>query len=361
MTYGRLALVVISRNEAASIQRLLRSVAPWVDEMLVLDTGSADATMELARACGARVAQFPWCDDFAAARNAALGLAAADWHLVLDADEWLIDGGPALCALRERAADFVGSVELLDQFGIGTAPSVAHARLSRVLPGAVRYHGRVHEQPLHQMPVRALPVRIGHDGYVAERLQAKRGRNRRLLWQALAQHPQDSYLWYQLGKDAAVYDDHLLAESAFQRADELQPPRQGWWLDLVVRRIFNLKRLGRHRQGLAVAEAEQVSCSQSPDFYFALGDLMLDWAAEQPDSAADLLPMAEQAWRCSLALGERPDLPSAVAGRGSVLAAHNLALVLDGTGRATEAQALRRQYATPLEGQVAPPAEPVQG
>jgi len=58
--------------------------------MRVLDTGSTDDTVLRARACGATVPHFDWCDDFAAARNAALDHASADWHLVLDADEWLV-------------------------------------------------------------------------------------------------------------------------------------------------------------------------------------------------------------------------------------------------------------------------------
>jgi len=349
---ARVALVVIARDEAAFIERLLHSTAPWVDEMLVLDTGSADDTAQRAQACGARVANFAWCDDFAAARNAALSLAAADWHLVLDADEWLIDGGPALQALRGCTPDFVGSVDLVDQFG-GCAAGTAHHRLSRVLPGHLRYAGCVHEQPQHALVVRPLPVSIGHDGYMPERMRAKQGRNRRLLEQALALDPHDSYLWYQLGKDASVYDDHLLADSAFGRAAALLPARHGWWLDLMARRLFSLKRLGRHAQGLALAVAEQAepaACAQSPDFYFALGDLMLDWAAEQPASADELLALAEHAWRCCLALGERPDLPGAVVGRGSVLAAHNLSLVLEATGRATEALALRQAYAARSPG-----------
>lgn len=342
----RVALVVIARDEAPRIQRLLRSVAPWVDTMWVLDTGSSDDTAALAAACGARVERFAWCDDFAAARNAALAGAAADWHLVLDADEWLIDGGPALHALRRTAPDFVGSIELADQFIDSQAGQArqAHLRLSRLLPGPVRYRGRVHEQPDHRLPVRPWPVRVGHDGYLPERLQAKRGRNRRLLQQALADAPDDAYAWYQLGKDAAVYDEHRLAEQAFERAAQLQPPRRGWWLDLVARRLYTLKRLQRHAQGLALAEAEAAACSVSPDFSFALGDLLLDWAAEQPARAGQLLPMIEQAWRHCLVLGERPELSGAVAGRGSHLAAHNLALVLEGTGRADEAAALRRRW-----------------
>ncbi len=338
-----LALVVIARDEAPRIQRLLRSVAPWVDTMWVLDTGSVDGTPALAAACGAQVEHFTWCDDFAAARNAALALADADWHLVLDADEWLIDGGPALRSLRHTPPTFVGSIDLVDQFFDGQ-PRSAHLRLSRLLPGAVRYQGRVHEQPRHRLPVRPWPLQVGHDGYLPERLQAKRGRNRRLLQQALAEAPDDAYTWYQLGKDAAVYEEHTLAEQAFARAAALQPPRRGWWLDLVARRLFTLKRLKRHAEGMALAEAEMAVCGDSPDFCFALGDLLLDWAADEPALAGELLPMIEQAWRRCLHLGERPDLPGAVAGRGSHLAAHNLALVLEGTGRAAEAARLRGQW-----------------
>ena len=64
----KVALVMIARNEAARIVRALASVAHCVDELVVLDTGSTDATVALARSAGARVDHFEWCDDFAAAR-----------------------------------------------------------------------------------------------------------------------------------------------------------------------------------------------------------------------------------------------------------------------------------------------------
>jgi glycosyltransferase involved in cell wall biosynthesis len=76
MNTCRVALVMIVRNEAPRIVRALASVSHCVDEMVVLDTGSTDATVALARSAGARVGHFDWCDDFAAARNAALNRAA---------------------------------------------------------------------------------------------------------------------------------------------------------------------------------------------------------------------------------------------------------------------------------------------
>ncbi|RQO56410.1 glycosyltransferase family 2 protein [Paucibacter sp. KBW04] len=343
----RVCLVVIARDEAAHIQRLLHSLRPWVDEMLVLDTGSSDDTPALAQAAGARVEHFVWCDDFAAARNTALDLAAADWHVVLDADEWLISGGEALAALRQQRPDFVGTIALLDQFAdtaSGGRTQQAISRLSRILPGALRYAGRVHEQVLHGLALRPLALRIGHDGYLPEHLQRKRGRNQALLRQELAHRPGDAYLWYQTGKDASVYEDYAEAESCFACAAELTELPHAWWTDLVARRLFGLKQLKQHEAGIQFAETQLQICAESPDFFFTLGDLLLDFAADQPAQAELLLPTIEDAWRRCLELGERPEQSGAVAGRGSFSAAHNLALLLEGTGRAPEAQALRQAF-----------------
>lgn len=342
----RLDLVVIARNEAAHIERLLLSVAPFVDHMLVLDTGSTDATPALAAACGAQVAHMPWPDDFSAARNAALDLSPADWHVVLDADEWLIDGGTALGSLRHSRPDFVGAVRFADQFFDG---QLRHETswMSRIWPGSLRYSGRIHEQVAHTLPVRRLPIHIGHDGYLPERMKAKAGRNRSLLQAELRARPDDAYLWYQLGKDCSVYGDPGSAETAFARAAELDGPDHGWWIDLVVRRLYTLKQLGRHAQGVEFAQQQLACCNDVPDYFFALGDLLLDLAADQPEHAGELLPMMQAAWTRCLEIGERPELSGAVAGRGSYLAAHNLALALDVVGRGDEARVLRLRHPMP--------------
>jgi len=271
---------------------------------------------------------------------------------VLDADEWLIEGGEALQALRETPPGFVGAVKLRDRFDLVSGQpgqqGEAIAWLSRVLPGDVRYAGRVHEQPQHALPVRRLPLVVGHDGYVSERLADKRGRNRRLLERALEEVPGDAYLWYQLGKDCAVYDEHDAAEAAFAHACEMDGATTApWWLDLVSRRLFALKSLGRHADAVDFAQTQMQAGAESPDFFFTLGDLLLDLAAGQPEQAGELLPMIEDAWRRCLALGERPEQVGAVAGRGSFLAAHNLAVVLEGTERPAEAAELRAAYPWP--------------
>src|SRR5262249_30962404 len=85
----RVSLCMIVRDEEANLPRCLRSAADLVDEMVVVDTGSADGTREFARRLGARVVDFAWVDSFAAARNASLDHATGEWIFWLDADEYL--------------------------------------------------------------------------------------------------------------------------------------------------------------------------------------------------------------------------------------------------------------------------------
>src|SRR5262245_47389683 len=226
---ARLALVMIARNEERCVERCLNSVRAHVDSMLVLDTGSSDRTVEIAQRAGARVAHFDWCDDFAAARNAALQLADADWSLVLDADEWLVDGASGLRALlRADAPPAVGVIRVDNLFGSGEASaSCSTSWLSRVLPRGVCYSGRVHEQPDAAWPRRRLDIVVRHDGYLDAPMQGKRGRNERLLRLALAERPGDPYLHYQLGKDLelrALYEEALPRyRQAHADADAAEP------------------------------------------------------------------------------------------------------------------------------------------
>jgi glycosyltransferase involved in cell wall biosynthesis len=162
-----IALVMIARDESRCIARALRSAAGVVDEMWVLDTGSSDDTAAVAARCGARVAAWPWRDDFAAARNAALALTDCDWRLVLDADEWVAGGGLSLQGQCRDAAPHIGLVRvssLIDtaNAGVQQAPSW----MPRVLPRGVHYQGRVHEQPVSALPRQRQALCIAHDGYL---------------------------------------------------------------------------------------------------------------------------------------------------------------------------------------------------
>lgn len=335
---NHIALVMIARDEARCIERCLVSARAWVDEMWVLDTGSSDATAQIATRCGARVAHVDWVDDFAAARNAALALTDADWCLVLDADEWIVRGGESIASLRHQAPGFVGQISVASSFdtgrgSVGEAPSW----LPRVLPRGVRYEGRVHEQPQSPLPRQRLPLLVGHDGYLGAQMAHKQGRNRGLLQQALVARPEDAYLRYQLGKDFEVRSAFDAAAPHYLQALARVDARATWRHDLVLRTLFTLKKLGRFEQAISLAEEEMPRWSESPDFHFTLGDLLLDWAASAPARAGELLPMIEASWLRAIEIGERPALHDTVRGRGSFLAAHNLAVFHSSLGQAAQA------------------------
>jgi tetratricopeptide (TPR) repeat protein len=85
-----ISLCLIVKNEAHNLTRCLSSAQKYVDEIVVVDTGSDDQTVTIAQQFGAKVGHFQWCNDFAAARNYTISQACKDWILFLDADEELV-------------------------------------------------------------------------------------------------------------------------------------------------------------------------------------------------------------------------------------------------------------------------------
>jgi glycosyltransferase involved in cell wall biosynthesis len=80
---------MIVKNEEANLAACLEPVADLFDEIIVVDTGSTDATRQIAQRFGAKVFDFPWCDSFSAARNECLRHATGEWIFWLDADDRL--------------------------------------------------------------------------------------------------------------------------------------------------------------------------------------------------------------------------------------------------------------------------------
>lgn len=322
-----LAAVLIVRNEARCIARCLASLKPWVDRIIVLDTGSTDDTLALAHHCGAEVHHLAWPDDFAAARNHALDLAAADWNLIVDADEWIERGGETLRPWIEGPPR-LGRVAVHSLFDDDGATRQDVSWITRLLPRGVRFAGRVHEQAVSPLPREALPLHLSHDGYRDTQLATKRDRNRPLLLAELGERPDDPYLLYQLGKDAEGRGDWAEAATLYGRALTGTEAGDTWHHDLLIRRLHALGQAGAVADALDLAGREVEVMRDSPDLFFVLGNLLLDRAMSDPAQAVGhWLPLAVETWERCLEIGERPDLEGSVKGRGSHLAQHNLDLV----------------------------------
>ena len=206
-----LSLSMIVRDEAERIEACLASVRDLVDEMVVVDTGSNDDTMQRAQAAGARVEQLPWPGDFAPARNAALEMVKGDWVLVLDADEQLIP--EAIPALKDLMADpEVLVINLLRyEQGAAMAPYSSVSRLFRRHPRlewSRPYHSMIDDsvealiqaEPQWRIVDCGIPALI-HDGYRPELLAGtdKAERLRQAMEQWLEQKPGDPYACAKLG------------------------------------------------------------------------------------------------------------------------------------------------------------------
>ena len=213
-----LSLCMIVKNERHNLSRCLTSAQPYVNEIIVVDTGSEDGTPEIALQYGAKVRYFEWCDDFAAARNYAISQASGDWILMPDADEEIIVESEYFLEQLTLKPDLLAySIALTEANDQSLTP--AHLiRLLRNLPD-IKYVGRFHEQPRYQNQhisgnqIGYLEgVRILHYGYGEEQqIQKNRSRNIPILERARQEEGLNLMLLYCL---AGMYADTQQTEKA---------------------------------------------------------------------------------------------------------------------------------------------------
>ncbi|MGI0489405.1 glycosyltransferase [Pantanalinema rosaneae CENA516] len=147
-----LSLCMIVKNESQHLARCLASAQPYVDEVVVVDTGSQDDTVAIAERFGATIQHFNWCDDFAAARNFSLEQVTGTWVLILDADEELVvDDRQFRQVLVTVPTDLLGFALIRTEVTLleGDLTGGVHVRLFRN-DRRLRYQGRYHEQLRHQ-------------------------------------------------------------------------------------------------------------------------------------------------------------------------------------------------------------------
>lgn len=183
-----ISLCMIVRNEARNLPRCLASAQPYVDEMIVVDTGSTDETVAIAQQYGAKVSYFDWCDDFAAARNFSISQATGTWILILDADEELLVAAKDVFKHLGTEPDvFLYALLRIEADELSNLSEIYVDRLFRNLPN-IGYSGCLHEnihppqQYLNQAWIGYLPgLQIKHYGYDPAVLIAKAERNIRIL------------------------------------------------------------------------------------------------------------------------------------------------------------------------------------
>ncbi len=282
-----LSLCMIVKDEEENLPRCLESVLGVVDEIIVVDTGSTDATKEIARSYGARVVDFPWRGDFSAARNAALEQATGEWILHLDADEELVEEDRPLVRALLRSADKDGYfVRCLNYLGDAEDDNevLVHGqfRLFRNRPEH-RYRGAIHEQMLAVVQEAGgqtdfSQIRIRHYGYTRRATlgRDKIERNVEIIRRALAEKPHDSFMLFNLGMEYLRLGEFEQALGCFTRSFRGLPRLDVGYADMLVRNLcVCLLYLGRYEDCLKVVRDAQEGFPGFTDLVYIEGMALL--------------------------------------------------------------------------------------
>ena len=281
----KVSACVIVKNEAANIERWLACVRQLATEIVVVDTGSDDATVEMAQAGGAEVVHFDWCDDFSAAKNFALDQVHGEWVIFLDADEYFSPDTidlvlPAIARFHANRR-VIGLVTRWINFDeddhsrfINSGCQMRILRHQRT----VRYRGKVHEaiSNLSGEPERHMQlvpeIKIYHTGYTARLMPEKCRRNLQLLQEETAGrelHPLENVYFMDCYKGLEDYEKVLqYAERAIATGERFA----GMETDADIGRITALVKLGRSSEQVLAAIDDAIGrFPQQAEFYFRKG------------------------------------------------------------------------------------------
>ncbi len=266
---ARLSLCMIVKNEERFLQGCLESCKGIVDEMVIVDTGSTDRTIEIAESYGAKVIRHEWKDDFSEARNVSLAHATGDWALWLDADEELApESRGTIRQAVESATPDVGAFMMMFRNWLtaperreGSEMAVHHAcRIFRRLPG-VRFEGRIHEQNLRSLQALGFTYHkrdnmiIDHFGYAGEVMSTRNKHERfiRMLQREVEECPDEGFRQFHLFNLGNAYftaNDPENAVHYLAIAAETADPTEEFTRSLFTELATSLHRLGRSGEGL---------------------------------------------------------------------------------------------------------------
>jgi len=227
---GRLTLSMIVRNEENRLRDCLESIKNIADEMVIVDTGSTDQTLEIARQYNAKIYHFDWVNDFSAARNFALSKSTGKWILYLDADERLkADSVPLVSSIINKEEKTGCRCEVISKNSFRNSSQIMrYTRLFFNTPG-IKFTGTFHEQIENSLLANnyslcSPDIQIDHIGYDLSDADIRTKAERNLFY-LLKEYSQNSssYNAYQIGNTYQILNDEQKAYDYYSRTitDEL--------------------------------------------------------------------------------------------------------------------------------------------
>ena len=273
-----LSICIITKNEQSNLERCLRSLSDFPFEIVVVDTGSTDRTLDVARKYTNSIYQFAWCDDFSKAKNYSISKARHDMVFVLDSDEDVhsIELNP-LIKLIQNFPESVGRIQRCNQLEQNHEIRESKENINRIFNrNLFQYKGKIHEQlqAINQKPYSTYiaPVIIGHSGYLLseEERVKKAERNIRLLEQELSQNT-DPYILSQLGKSYYLIRNYEMAIRYFKQALSFDlDPKLEYVIDTVDCYGYALLNSGHANEALAFQNIYG-QFGDRADFQFLMG------------------------------------------------------------------------------------------
>lgn len=197
---------MIVKNEEELLPGCLDSIRDWVDEIIIVDTGSTDRTVEIAQSYGAQMFHQPWEGNFSKHRNYSIGQATCDWIFIIDADERIYPQDiPQIKKVLNQDECKIVSINVYNVSGeneetVTFLPSIRFFRRELGL----RYEGIVHNLllPPADQPVMRAGIRLKHYGYglSPEKMKAKIARSKALLEKQIAENPDNAFALFNLAQ-----------------------------------------------------------------------------------------------------------------------------------------------------------------
>ncbi|KOP72009.1 glycosyltransferase [Cytobacillus solani] len=311
MGKNTISLCMIVKDEETYLRRCLNSVRNQVDEIIIVDTGSTDLTIDIAGEFGASIFTYKWDNDFASARNFSLDKAQSEYVIVLDADEYL-DEKTNLQKEIEKRKDFY----IINFRNYMDGGYVSKHQAIRLFKNNInlRYYGKIHEHlnidAFKNLTNDFADFVIHHDGYKKETYDKKNKfeRNLKILEKEVKDTP-TGYNMYHLGTQYRIDGDYAKALDLFRKAYPLSKTQI--YLPYLLYLMGDcLLQLGRYKEGINLIKDSIEIFPKYTGYYYLIGLIY-----EQ----LDYLKEAERAFERCLELGEVEDLQS-LEGVGSYFA-----------------------------------------